>query len=106
MGLLDGKVAIVTGAGRGIGRAQALAFAKEGASVVVADLGAERDGTGADPKVADAVVDEIRRAGGTAVASHETVTSAEGARAIVQKKDLSVETLARTLASIVPAEAR
>jgi NAD(P)-dependent dehydrogenase (short-subunit alcohol dehydrogenase family) len=83
MGLLDTKVAVITGAGRGIGRAEALAFAAEGALVVVNDLGAERDGTGSDPAVADVVVDEIRRAGGTAVASYESVATAEGARAIV-----------------------
>jgi NAD(P)-dependent dehydrogenase (short-subunit alcohol dehydrogenase family) len=83
MGLLDGKVAIVTGAGAGIGRAHALLFAKEGAKVVVNDVGGARDGTGTDARAADAVVDEIRAAGGTAVASHESVATAAGAARIV-----------------------
>lgn len=83
MGLLDGKVAVITGAGRGIGRAQALAFAAEGARVLVNDVGAARDGTGADRGPADAVVTEIRSAGGVGEASYESVSTAEGARAIV-----------------------
>src|SRR5579863_3007941 len=83
MGLLDGKVAIVTGSAAGIGRAHALLFAKEGAKVVVNDVGGARDGTGADAHAADAVVDEIRAAGGTAVASHESVATADGAARIV-----------------------
>lgn len=86
MGLLEGKVAIVTGAAHGIGRSHALSFAREGASVVVNDVGGARDGTGAgEAGPADAVVREIVAAGGKAVASHATVATAEGAQAIVQK---------------------
>lgn len=84
MGLLDDKVAIVTGAGGGIGRAEALLLAKEGARVVVNDRGGARDGTGEGPSLADAVVEEIRAAGGEAVASYASVSSAEGAEAIVE----------------------
>ena len=79
MGLLDGKVAIVTGAGGGLGRAHALCLAKEGAAVVVNDLGGAADGTGAGSRVADTVVDEIKAAGGRAVANFGSVTSAEDA---------------------------
>ena len=67
MGLLDGKVAIVTGAGGGLGRAHALLLAKEGAAVVVNDLGGARDGTGASTNMADHVVQEIKEAGGLIV---------------------------------------
>ena len=83
MPLLDGKVAIVTGAGGAIGRAEALLFAREGARVVVNDLGTARDGTGTSTEPADRVVDEIRASGGEAVANYDTVATAEGARAIV-----------------------
>ena len=83
MGLLNGKVAIVTGAGGGIGREHALALAAEGAAVVVNDLGGARDGSGADGSLADAVVDEIRSAGGEAVASHASVATVEGGRSIL-----------------------
>ncbi len=78
MGLLEGKVAIVTGAGRGVGRAEAMAMAKAGAEIVVNDLGGDRDGTGAHALVADAVVGEIEAAGGRAVADHSDVGSLEG----------------------------
>jgi NAD(P)-dependent dehydrogenase (short-subunit alcohol dehydrogenase family) len=84
MALLDGKVAIITGAGNGIGRAHALLFAKEGASIVVNDVGGARDGTGTDASAADAVVKEIVAAGGKAVANHSSVATAEGANAIVK----------------------
>jgi NAD(P)-dependent dehydrogenase (short-subunit alcohol dehydrogenase family) len=84
MGLLDGKVAIVTGAGAGIGRAHALLFAREGAKVVVNDLGGARDGTGAGLSAADGVVAEIKAAGGEAVSNGDTVATAEGAGKIVK----------------------
>lgn len=74
MGLLDGKVALVTGAGGGLGRSHALLLAKEGARVVVNDLGGAVDGTGKGSRMADAVVEEIRAAGGEAVADYGSVT--------------------------------
>src|SRR5216683_850917 len=79
MGLLDGKVAIITGAGGGIGRAHALAFAKEGAKIVVNDLGGDRAGGGKGSEMADKVVDEIKKAGGDAVANYDSVATREGA---------------------------
>jgi NAD(P)-dependent dehydrogenase (short-subunit alcohol dehydrogenase family) len=79
-----GQVAIVTGAGRGLGRLYAMDLARRGASVVVNDLGGSMHGSGADPSIADQVVDEIERAGGTAVASHDSVDSTEGGEAIVR----------------------
>ncbi len=84
MGLLDGKVAIVTGAGGGIGREHALALAREGAAVVVNDLGGARDGSGRGTAMADQVVDEIRAAGGEAVANYESVSSVEGGEKILR----------------------
>jgi NAD(P)-dependent dehydrogenase (short-subunit alcohol dehydrogenase family) len=78
------QVAIVTGAGRGLGRLYALELARRGASVVVNDLGGSMQGDGADASVADRVVDEIKRAGGAAVASHHSVDSPEGGEAIVR----------------------
>jgi NAD(P)-dependent dehydrogenase (short-subunit alcohol dehydrogenase family) len=77
------QVAIVTGAGRGLGRLYALELARRGAAVVVNDLGGSMHGDGADTSVADAVVDEIERAGGTAVASHHSVDTPDGGEAIV-----------------------
>ncbi|HTA91517.1 MAG TPA: SDR family NAD(P)-dependent oxidoreductase [Polyangiaceae bacterium] len=85
MALLENKVAVITGAGNGIGRATALLFAREGAQVVVNDLGGGRAGAGADHSAADAVVAEIRKAGGSAEASYDNVASKEGAQAIVGK---------------------
>jgi NAD(P)-dependent dehydrogenase (short-subunit alcohol dehydrogenase family) len=79
MGLLDGKVAIITGAGGGIGRAHALLMAKEGAKVVVNDLGGDRAGGGKGSALADAVVEEIKKAGGDAVANYDSVSTREGA---------------------------
>ena len=79
MGLLDGKVAIITGAGGGIGRQHALLFAAEGAKVVVNDLGGDRHGGGKGAEMADAVVEEIKKAGGDAVANYDSVSTREGA---------------------------
>ncbi|ORX05207.1 short-chain dehydrogenase [Mycobacterium triplex] len=79
-----GQVAIVTGAGRGLGRLYAMDLATRGASVVVNDLGGSMHGDGADPTVADEVVNEIVAAGGVAVASYDSVDSPEGGAAIVQ----------------------
>jgi NAD(P)-dependent dehydrogenase (short-subunit alcohol dehydrogenase family) len=77
------KVVVVTGAGGGLGRAYARFLADNGALVVVNDLGGARDGTGAGTSMADMVVDEIRNAGGQAVANYSSVATAEGAEAIV-----------------------
>src|SRR5262245_13188793 len=79
-----GQVAVVTGAGRGLGRLYALELARRGASVVVNDLGGTMQGEGADASVADGVVREIERAGGVAVASHDSVDSPAGGEAIIR----------------------
>jgi NAD(P)-dependent dehydrogenase (short-subunit alcohol dehydrogenase family) len=84
MGMLDGKVALVTGAGGGLGRAHALLLAKEGAAVVVNDLGGARDGTGAGHNMADQVVNEIKAAGGKAVADYGSVADKAQAQAMVK----------------------
>lgn len=83
MGALDGRVAIITGAGRGLGREHALLFAREGASVVVNDLGGGPDGTGRDQGPAQEVVDEITAEGGKAVANTDDVTDSEGAQRLI-----------------------
>jgi NAD(P)-dependent dehydrogenase (short-subunit alcohol dehydrogenase family) len=84
MGICEGRVAIVTGAGRGIGRGHALELARQGAKVVVNDLGAELDGSGGSTGPAGEVVDAIRGAGGEAVANGSDVADWEGAQALVQ----------------------
>jgi NAD(P)-dependent dehydrogenase (short-subunit alcohol dehydrogenase family) len=78
-GINEGRVVVITGAGRGIGRCHALEFARQGAKVVVNDLGAEVDGTGSSPGPAGEVVDEIRAMGGEAVANGDDVSNYEGA---------------------------
>lgn len=83
MGALDGRVAIVTGAGRGLGREHALLLAAEGAKVVVNDLGGAADGSGSDAGPAGEVAAEIRAAGGEAVANTDDITDAEGAAGLV-----------------------
>jgi NAD(P)-dependent dehydrogenase (short-subunit alcohol dehydrogenase family) len=80
----DGKVAIITGAGAGLGRIYALEFAKRGAKVVVNDLGGARDGSGASHSAADQVVEEIKKAGGQAVANYDSVSTPAGGEGIVK----------------------
>jgi NAD(P)-dependent dehydrogenase (short-subunit alcohol dehydrogenase family) len=85
MPICQDRIVVVTGAGNGVGRAHALAFAAEGAKVVVNDLGGARDGTGASTTAAQAVVDEITGAGGAAVANTDDVSSWDGAARIVSQ---------------------
>ncbi|MGB2693730.1 MAG: SDR family oxidoreductase [Dehalococcoidia bacterium] len=84
MGMLDGKVAIVTGGGRGIGRGVALAFGAAGAKVVVDDPGVNMDGSGDDAGPADEVVNEIKANGGEATACYESVASMEGGDSLIR----------------------
>jgi NAD(P)-dependent dehydrogenase (short-subunit alcohol dehydrogenase family) len=83
MGALEGRVAIITGAGRGIGREHALLFAQEGAKVVVNDLGGAMDGSGDDRTPAEQVVDEVRAMGGEAIANADNVADWEGGQRLV-----------------------
>ena len=89
MGALDGRVAIITGAGRGLGREHALLFASEGAKVVVNDLGGNIDGTGDDRAPAQQVVDEIKAAGGEGVANVDNVADFDGAKRLI---DTAIDT--------------
>jgi NAD(P)-dependent dehydrogenase (short-subunit alcohol dehydrogenase family) len=84
MGALDGRVAIITGAGRGIGREHALLFAAEGAKVVVNDLGGAPDGAGEDRTPAEQVVDEIKAMGGEAIANADDVADWEGGASLIE----------------------
>jgi NAD(P)-dependent dehydrogenase (short-subunit alcohol dehydrogenase family) len=92
MGICEGRVAIVTGAGRGIGRGHALELARQGATVIVNDLGLERDGTGTSQPVAQSVVDEIKASGGEAVVNTDDVADWEASKALI---DQAYETFGR-----------
>src|ERR1041384_3300453 len=92
MGLLDGKVAIVTGAGSGLGRGEGLELAEQGAKVVVNDLGGSVSGEGADKRPAEEVADVIRSRGGEAAANYDDISTWEGAAAVV---GAAVETFGR-----------
>ncbi|MDO9489648.1 MAG: SDR family oxidoreductase, partial [Sphingomonadaceae bacterium] len=83
MGICDNRTVIITGAARGLGRSYALAFAAEGANVVVNDIGTSLAGEGRDTSAADAVVEEIRAAGGNAIANHEDITDWDAAKRLV-----------------------
>src|SRR3954465_8963417 len=85
MGLLDGKVAVITGAGRGIGRTEALLLASEGASVVVNDVGAAVSGESSEERPAEEVVNEIKGAGGNAAPNFDDITSWEGGQKLIQQ---------------------
>ena len=84
MGICDGRVVIVTGSGRGLGREYALAYAAEGAKVVVNDLGGSVVGGGRDISAADSVVEEIRKSGGEAIANHDDVADWDGAGNLIE----------------------
>ncbi len=85
MGMLDGKVAIITGAGRGLGREEALAMAKEGCNLVINDLGAFHDGSGSEAKVADQVVAEVQKLGVKAVSNYDSVTDFNAAKGMIDQ---------------------
>ncbi len=84
MGICDGRIVVITGAGRGIGREHALEFARQGAKIVVNDLGAEIDGSGSSAGPAGEVVDEIRATGGEAIANGDDVSDYDGAGRLIQ----------------------
>src|ERR1035437_2038222 len=88
-GICDGRVVIITGAGRGIGRAHAIEFARQGAKIVVNDLGAEVDGSGSSAGPAGEVVEEIRGMGGEAIANAEDISDPDGAKRLI---DAAIET--------------
>ena len=81
---VEGRVVVVTGSGGGLGRQHALLFAQRGAKVVINDLGGSRDGSGAGSEMADQVVEEIKAAGGEAVANYDNVATPDGGKAIIQ----------------------
>jgi len=85
MGMLDGKVAIITGAGRGLGREEALLFAKEGCDLLVNDLGGNFDGSGAETKVADEIAEECKKLGVKAVGNYDSVTDFNKAKAMIDQ---------------------
>lgn len=85
MALLEGKVAVVTGAGRGIGRAEAIALAAHGARVIVNDIGAAVDGSGSDQTLAEEVVATIKAAGGDATANYDDISTWTGAENLIQQ---------------------
>src|SRR5215471_7866211 len=91
-GLCEGRVAIVTGAGRGLGREHALMLAAHGAKVVVNDIGTSREGSGQDSSPATQVVEEIRKAGGEAVTNGDDVADWNGAKSLI---DFAVKTFGR-----------
>ena len=84
-GICDGRVAVITGAGRGIGREYALLLASQGAKVVVNDLGGSMDGSGADASPAQTVVEEIRSSGGEAIVNGENVADFDGAKRMIDQ---------------------
>src|SRR5919204_2418755 len=92
MGILEGKVAIVTGAGHGVGRGEALELARQGAKVVVNDLGGSVTGEGADKRPAEEVAEVIRSRGGEAVANYDDVADYAGAKSIINQ---AVETFGK-----------
>jgi NAD(P)-dependent dehydrogenase (short-subunit alcohol dehydrogenase family) len=83
--LLEGKVAIVTGAGRGLGKEEVLALAKQGCKILVNDLGASFDGSGKETKIADEVVEEVKNLGVEAVANYDSVTDFDKAKGMIQQ---------------------
>lgn len=85
MGLLDGKVAIITGAGRGLGREEALLMAKEGCNLLINDLGAAFDGSGSEKKVADEVAEECKKLGVKAVGNYDSVTDFDKAKGMIDQ---------------------